>query len=165
MTPATVRIGINTGYAHVGDTGTKYRLKYGAMGDTVNLASRLQGATKYFGCDFLISSATREQLGEDFQCRRLGKVKVVNIKRPIELFELLPDQSGILIQEQYEKALECVESGEFESASGVIEKLAEQYPKDAPTQALKKRIGEIKTVMRKSSEDTATDLIWELPNK
>ena len=164
LMPASVRTGINTGIAHVGDTGTKYRLKYGAMGDTVNLASRIQGATKFFGCETLISRETRDQLGDDLLCRRIGKVKVVNIERPIELFEILPSQKDALIQADYEKALECMESGEFDSATGLIRKLAKDYPTDAPTQALQKRIDEMKTV-DKLDPHSSESHIWELPNK
>ena len=162
LMPAAVRTGINTGLAHVGDTGTKYRMKYGAMGDAVNLASRIQGATKYFGCETLIARETREQLDDDFNCRRIGKVKVVNIARPIELFELLSARTDDEVCNQYEKALECMESGEYDSATGLIRKLAEDFPADAPTQALRKRIDEIRTVEK---EDESTDHIWELPNK
>lgn len=164
LMPAKVRIGINTGVAHVGDTGTKYRLKYGAMGDTVNLASRLQGATKFFGCDILISAETHRQLNDAFHCRRLGKVKVVNIRRPVELFELLPHTTNKQIQSGYEEALRCVESGEFESATGFIEKLASEFPTDAPTQALRKRIHEL-TPEQMDDNGKKTADVWELPNK
>lgn len=164
LMPAAVRIGINTGLAHVGDTGTRYRLKYGAMGDAVNLASRIQGATKYFGCETLISRDTWEQLDNRFNCRRLGKVKVINIVRPIELFELLPPRVDSQVSSEYEKALACMESGEYDSATGLIKKLAEEYPTDAPTQALRKRIDEIRTTERKTGESDG-DHVWELPNK
>lgn len=164
LMPAKVRIGINTGAAHVGDTGTKYRLKYGAMGDTVNLASRLQGATKFFGCDILISAETQRQLDGAFHCRRLGKVKVVNIERPVELFELLPQTTDKQIQSGYEEALRRVESGEFESATGFIEKLASEFPTDAPTQALRKRIHEL-TPEQMDDNGKKTADVWELPNK
>lgn len=164
LMPANVRIGINTGIAHVGDTGTKYRLKYGAMGDTVNLASRIQGATKFFGCETLISHETRNQLDDRFLCRRIGKVKVVNINRPIELFELLPPKTDSFVPTEYEKALECMESGEFDSATGLIKKLAEDFPSDRPTQALRERIDEMNTVDKEESKTTG-EHIWELPNK
>lgn len=163
LMPAKVRVGINTGVAHVGDTGTKFRFKYGAMGDTVNLASRLQGATKFFGCDNLISAETHRHLNNKFQCRRLGKVKVVNIERPVELFELLSQTPDKQIQSGYEEALRCMESGEFESATGMIEKLASEFPTDAPTQALRKRINELKPEQMDGSKSTAH--VWELPNK
>ena len=164
LMPASVRTGINTGLAHVGDTGTTYRMKYGAMGDAVNLASRIQGATKFFGCQTLISKETREQLDESIICRRIGKVKVINIARTIELYELLPPQSDSPMRPDFEKALQCMESGEYDSATGLIQKLAKDFPSDVPTQVLRKRIDEMRTDDEQTDQQT-TDLIWELPNK
>lgn len=166
LMPAAVRIGINTGQAHVGDTGTRYRMKYGAMGDTVNLASRIQGATKYFGCSVLIARETREQLADHFFCRRIGKVKVINIARPIELYELLPGPTDTPLRPDFEKAVECLESGEYESASGLIDRLAREHPTDAPTQMLCRRLDEIRTTGDTvAGSGSAGDHLWELPSK
>ena len=83
-------IGINTGMARVGNTGSRRKFKYGPLGDTVNVASRVQGASKYFKSSLLITRATRDRLGPEFPLRRLGRARVVNIADPIELFELCP---------------------------------------------------------------------------
>lgn len=162
LLPAHVRTGINTGKAHVGDTGTRYRLKYGAMGDTVNLASRIQGATKFFGCPILIAGATRKQLDDSLVCRRLGKVKVVNIERPIDLYELRGSKSSENDCAGYEQALAWMESGDVDSASGLIQKLAKENPTDSPTQVLRMRIDQMKL---RNPDDTDPDPVWELPNK
>ena len=86
--PTAVGIGINTGIARVGNTGSRRKFKYGPLGDTVNVASRVQGASKYFKSNLLITQATRDRLGPQFQLVRLGQARVVNIADPIELFEL-----------------------------------------------------------------------------
>ena len=86
-------IGVNTGIARVGNTGSRRKFKYGPLGDTVNVASRVQGASKYFKSSLLITRATRDRLGPEFQARRLGNARVVNIAEAIALFELCsPDQ-------------------------------------------------------------------------
>ena len=57
-------------------------LKYGPLGDTVNIASRVQGATKYLGADCLFSGNTRDAFQDPLSSRRLARVRVVNIDRP-----------------------------------------------------------------------------------
>ena len=74
----------------MGNTGTRSKFKYGPLGNTVNLASRVQGATKYLNAQLLITGATREQLDPGFAVRRLSLVQTVNIKTPVDLFEMVP---------------------------------------------------------------------------
>src|SRR5581483_10894365 len=97
---------INTGTARVGNTGTKRKFKYGPLGSMVNLASRVQGATKFLRTQLLITEATQAHLGDEFAQRRLCKVRVVNIKEPVDLYELVvpgnPDWNSLKVQ--YEKA-------------------------------------------------------------
>src|SRR5262249_49932542 len=77
--PMGLGVGVNSGKAGVGDIGSKAKFVYGPLGNTVNLASRVQGATKYLKTPLLITGATRATLGEEFAVRRLCDVKVVNI--------------------------------------------------------------------------------------
>ena len=83
-------IGVNTGTARVGNTGTNRKFKYGPLGTTVNLASRVQGATKHFKARLIITGQTKAAIDDGFATRRLGKVRVVNIAEPVELYELVP---------------------------------------------------------------------------
>jgi adenylate cyclase len=113
-----VGIGINSGPARVGNTGTRRRLKYGPLGNTVNLGSRVQGATKYFRTNLLISHTTKQLLDERFAMRRLATVKVVNIDTPVDLYEVVP--SGLprwtKRKETYEKVLHLFESRKLDEA-------------------------------------------------
>jgi adenylate cyclase len=118
-------IGINTGVARVGNTGSRFKFKYGPLGNTVNLASRVQGLTKYLGCRLLATRATRERLGDDFIARRVVKTRVVNIKEPVDLYEV--EASGgaerLTFFRASEAALEALEAGDFADAarrSGVL---------------------------------------------
>ena len=72
-------IGINSGPALVGNTGSHKKFKYGPLGHTVNLASRVEGATKHLGVSVLITGWTRALLGETFATRRLCRARVVGI--------------------------------------------------------------------------------------
>jgi len=81
-------IGIHTGEAVAANIGSPDRLSYLLMGDTVNLASRLQGLTKDMGEEIIISEATRVRLEDDFPLKRLPAVKVKGKSKPVEIFAL-----------------------------------------------------------------------------
>ncbi len=86
-------IGLNSGPASVGNFGSSQRFCYTVMGDTVNLAARLEGLTKQFGVKILISEYTRAQLKRtDFFMRDLAVITVKGKDQPVRIFELMrPD--------------------------------------------------------------------------
>src|SRR5262249_50495348 len=131
-------IGINTGMARVGNTGSRRKFKYGPLGDTVNVASRVQGASKYFKSSLLITRATQKCLGPGFRSRRLGAARVVNIAEPIELFELFPpDQSDVPeLCAAYAAALAAFEAREFRKATGILGRHVATHREDGPAFAL-----------------------------
>lgn len=86
--PLAVGIGINTGSAQVGNTGSKKKLKYGPHGLTVNLASRIQDATKKVGAPLLVSGSVHGRLSETFTTRRAATVELKGISEPVDLYEL-----------------------------------------------------------------------------
>jgi class 3 adenylate cyclase len=83
-----VRIGINTGQALVGNVGSNERLSYTAIGDVVNIASRLESLGKDFGSEILISAATRDAAGRNFTSSSLGPHNVKGKAEVIGVFEL-----------------------------------------------------------------------------
>ncbi len=155
-------IGINTGTARVGNIGSQHRFKYGPLGDTVNRASRLQGATKYLKVQLLVSQATYAQLESRFEARRLGKVRLVNIAEPMELYELAsPDRSNWSpLKHGYEKALEQFEQGEFRKAARILGNLVIEHPGDGPSLIMLSR-----AVNFLVQEPTTFDAVWEVPGK
>ncbi len=111
-------VGLNTGEALVGNTGSQSRFKYGPLGHTVNLASRVEGATKHLGVGILITGETFAALGpaHPFAVRRLGQFEVAGIHQPATLYELSaaavdPDFDGR--RASYEAGLEHFESRRF----------------------------------------------------
>ncbi|CAN5877201.1 hypothetical protein BH23PLA1_BH23PLA1_37000 [soil metagenome] len=119
--PFGLGIGLNTGPALVGNTGSQSRFKYGPLGHTVNLASRVEGATKYLGVPALITGATHAALGEGhpFATRRLCQVEVVGIKEPVHLFELHAatlDAGWRGRRDTYEAGLRSFEDGKWAEA-------------------------------------------------
>ncbi len=86
-------IGINTGQARVGNTGSKIKFKYGPLGNVVNVASRVQGVTKQAGVRALITGSTAAAIaGKSFELRRLSLVNLVGIKEPFMLHQLAHDE-------------------------------------------------------------------------
>ena len=83
-------IGINTGPCSVGNMGSKQRFAYSALGDAVNLASRLEGQTKSYGVEILIGEDTRKAV-DDLAFLELDMIKVIGREQPVKVFTLVGD--------------------------------------------------------------------------
>jgi adenylate cyclase len=119
--PVSQRIGLNSGEVLVGNIGSRRRFNYTVMGDAVNLASRLEGANKYFGTSIMASQATADLAGPDFAWRELDWIRVKGRAQPVRIYEALAE--GGLSAEQraeveaYAAGLERWRAGDFEAAA------------------------------------------------
>ncbi len=114
--PLAVGIGLNTGPAQVGNTGSSRKFMYGPLGNTVNLASRVEGATKYLKVPVLLTGSTRALLGDALVTRRLCQVRVVGIHGEVDLYELYGATAGpewLGFRDTYEAALALYESRQW----------------------------------------------------
>jgi adenylate cyclase len=84
-----VRMGMNTGNAVVGNMGSRTRMDYTMMGDSVNLAARLEGANKFYETYAMISHTTYEAAKDHIEARKLDMIRVVGKEEPITVYELL----------------------------------------------------------------------------
>jgi adenylate cyclase len=160
--PFSLGIGINTGVARVGNTGSQCKFKYGPLGHPVNLASRVQGATKYLKCRLLITGATQAQLDASSATRRLCTVRVVNIAEPLDLHELATwDAPGWpRAKTEYEQALGEFEHQNLRMAARILGNWRLQQPEDGPALLLLAR-----AVNCMVDEPAPFDPVWVLPGK
>jgi len=133
------RIGVHTGIAIVGNIGSRDRLKYGAAGDVVNTAARLEGANKVFGSRILASAVTIRSAG-DADARPMGSVIVKGRTAPVEVFEVLePGASADPWHAQYLVAFEWLSSRAHE-ATDAIRRLVAERPDDRALSRLLDRL-------------------------
>jgi adenylate cyclase len=146
----------------VGNTGSRHKFKYGPLGHTVNLASRVQGATRYLGCPLLITGTTQALLPSGFDARRLCRVQVVNIAESVDLYELpVQGEAGWSdLKQAYEEALRRFEAREFRPAAGVLGRLLHEHPDDGPSLVLMSR-----AVNCLVDEVPEHHPVWDLPGK
>jgi adenylate cyclase len=134
-------IGINSGLARAGNSGCESKYKYGPLGNTVNLASRIQGVTKHLQSRILISRATADHLDGNFIHRKVCDARVVNIREPVSLHELCDPNSGASeLNTGYQQALRQFEASDFAAAARSLTELLVRFPKDGPTLVLLSRV-------------------------
>ena len=132
--PMYQRIGLNTGYAVVGNMGSSKRFDYTMLGDAVNLASRLEGINKQFGTYTMCSKATMEKAREygcNFAFRELANIAVVGKTEGVNVFEPMPQQefeARKLDFESFKLALEQFTLGNFKKAKSLFGKTASSDP-------------------------------------
>jgi adenylate cyclase len=86
-----LRIGLNTGFVSVGNFGSRERFNYTVIGDVANVASRLEGANKFFGTKILVSENTFERLPSGVTCRKIANIRVVGRSESLRVYEPLID--------------------------------------------------------------------------
>lgn len=163
-----IGIGVHTGEARVGNAGSKSRLKYGPRGSTVNIASRLETATKQIGIPMLISGSTAECVGDLFVTRRIARSLLKGIKQPTDIYQLIgrDEVSSVSNLEDYNRALCQFERGELTEALLGLTQLKLDTPDDPVTDFLLRLVTEEKRqALSKSGMESLAAPAIEVPNQ
>lgn len=141
-----VGIGINTGDVSVGNMGSDRIFQYTALGDNMNLASRIESLTKNYGVNLMISEFTLEKLGErrkEFRLRPLDLVQVKGKSKAVKIYEVIPSWNAWAKEDALlEKYIDAYEKKyllrQFDEAVRCFDEILQVLPDDKNTQKLKK---------------------------
>ena len=168
--PIRIRMGLNTGKVILCDIGAaEARIDLTMIGDTVNLAARLESAAKQYGLDNLVSEYTIKAHKSQFAVRSIDQIKVKGKDKPVEVFEFIGNKGSVgqkieNLIESYELAINEYRAGKFKEALELFEKSVtyESNPETLnPSSLMIKRCKEL----IKTSPEGIWDGVWALSDK
>ena len=142
-----LRIGIATGETLVGSIGSEYMMSFTVMGDTVNLASRLETANKAYGSRCLISEATANMCAADFELREIDRVVVVGQSQPQTVYDVMGRNDALtpqqtLLRERYAAGLAAYRAQRWDEARAAFTEALKAASDDGPSISLLARVAD-----------------------
>jgi adenylate cyclase len=142
------RIGLHTGVANVGNFGSMQRVDYTALGENINLASRMEGLNKFLGTRVLITDDTQKVAGSKIVTRYLGLFRLKGFEKAVGVHELSgraeeEDKSRDL-RERFAQALAVLATKDFAAAEAAFRRVLEISPKDGPSEFYLEEIKELR---------------------
>ena len=158
-----VRMGLAAGPMVVGNMGSKTRADYTMMGDTVNLASRLEGLQKYYGTSIAINGSIYDQVKGEIEARKLDDVRVLGKTESVPVYEVLGmrgtlednDRAALAL---YQEGLNAYAEYRFSTARHMFEESLRLKPQDGPSSLYSQRCREYEI-------DPPQDLVFNMLQK
>jgi adenylate cyclase len=153
-----MRIGVNCGDCIVGNMGGNNRFDYTAVGDAVNLASRLEGVNKVYNTPILVSAAVVKEIPHGIRFREVDKVRVKGKNVGITVLTPCEDEALIALSSE---ALAAYRASEFDAAAACWKRLLESWPEDPVAKVFLERLA----AFRQDGLPEGWDGIWTLDTK
>jgi adenylate cyclase len=145
------RLGLHTGVANVGNFGSDKRFDYTAIGENINLASRMEGLNKYLGTRVLLTGETQKEVASRLVTRYLGLFRLKGFEKAVAVYELIAFQETEAesrpLLERFAMALDKFVKKDFKGAEESFRRVLEISPKDGPTQFYLEQIQELRAAV------------------
>jgi adenylate cyclase len=157
-----VRMGLATGELTVGNIGSESAKGFTVIGDTVNLASRLEGANKEYGTGILANHDTWQMAQDAVEGREIDSVRVVGKTEPVRIYEVLSlkgglDAAGVSLRDNYQEGLRHYRARAWDAAEAAFGRNAD----DVPSKVMLARIAQF----RRDPRAAPPDGVWDLTKK